>query len=73
MLTEAVGAAMAKAARRGVRRAVSCILIVIFGGGEDCGAEAVGDCSEDDAKGQVTMICWLYTLLLMVRIQVVLL
>jgi hypothetical protein len=73
MLTEAVGAAMAKAARRGVRRAVSCILIVVFGGGEDRGAEAVEGCSEDDAKGQVIMICWLYTLLLMVWIQIVLL
>ena len=72
MLTEAVGAAMAKAARRGVRRTVSCILIVV-GGGEDRGAEAVEGCSEDDAKGQVIMICWLYTLLLMVWIQIVLL
>jgi hypothetical protein len=29
MLTEAVGAAMAKAARKGVRRVVSCILRVV--------------------------------------------
>ena len=56
-----------------MRRAVSCILIVVFGGGEDRGAEAVEGCSEDDAKGQVIMICWLYTLLLMVWIQIVLL
>ena len=73
MLTDAVGAAMAKAARRGVRIAVSCILVVVLGGGEDCGAEAVEGCSEDAVKGQVIMICWLYTLLLMVWIQIVLL
>ena len=72
-MTEAVGAAMAKAARKGVRRVVSCILIVVFGGGEDRGAEAVEDCSEDVMEGQVIMICWLYTLLLMVWIQIVLL
>jgi hypothetical protein len=66
MLTEAVGAAMAMAAKRGVRRAVSCILIVVLGDGENRGVEAVEDCSEDVVKGQVIMICWLYTLLLMV-------
>lgn len=55
-----------------MRRTVSCILIVV-GGGEDRGAEAVEDCSEDVMEGQVIMICWLYTLLLMVWIQIVLL
>ena len=44
-----------------------------FGGAEDRGAETVEDCSEDDTKGQVIMVCWLYTLLLAVWIQIVLL